>query len=59
MNQKLRDTLKRLDYNRDGKVDVEDAEMVLEEQLHGSMFRAALLGFVVGAIAATLIAAIF
>lgn len=58
MNEKLRKHLDRLDYDKNGKIDVADAELVLQEYLHGSMFRAALLGFVVGAIVATVLGAV-
>lgn len=57
MNQRVQDALKKLDVNKDGKVDVADAQQVLEEQLAkqkpaviagGSFIAGLVVGFVAG-----------
>lgn len=58
--QNLKDQLKRLDYNNDGKITVADATAVLAAHIEGlSPVRVALSGFAAGAITATFLIAVF
>lgn len=55
----VKERMKQLDWNRDGKIDLADAQDFLEEQLAREQFKTLAIGFAIGIAFTMLLVAIF
>lgn len=52
---RLRERLKQLDYNRDGKINIDDAEFFVEERLTEAQLKLMVLGCAVGVVVTAIV----